>query len=130
MPASILIADSSSAMRAIVQRAIQIANLPVSNCYPAARGAEVLRLFQSHPIDFLLLDIDLADMPGEEVIQAVRAQKQGAAIPFMVTSTDASSARIERLLELGACDYLLKPFSAPTLCARIEQAFRTFHASN
>lgn len=130
MPASILIADRSSAMRALVQRAIQIANLPVSNCYPAAHGADVLHLLQSHRIDFLLLDIDLADMPGEELIRAVRTQRQDAAIPFMVTSADASSARIERLLELGACDYLLKPFSAPTLCARLEQAFRTLHASN
>jgi two-component system chemotaxis response regulator CheY len=117
-------------MRALVQRAIQIANLPVSNCYPAAHGADVLRLLQSQPIDFLLLDIDLADMPGEEVIQAVRAHKQRAAIPFMATSADASSARIERLLELGACDYLLKPFSAPTLCARLEEAFGALHASN
>jgi DNA-binding response OmpR family regulator len=127
MSASILIADSSSAMRAVIQRAIRIANLPVSNCYPAAHGADVLRLLQSHPIDFLLLDIDLADMPGEELIQAV---PEHSAIPFMVTSPDTSSARIERLLELGACDYLLKPFSAPTLCARLEQAFRALHASN
>jgi DNA-binding response OmpR family regulator len=127
MPASILIADSSSAMRAVIQRAIRIANLPFSSCYPAAHGADVLRLLQAHQIDFLLLDIDLADMPGEELIQAVR---EHSAIPFMVTSPNASSARIERLLELGACDYLLKPFSAPTLCARLEQAFRALHASN
>ena len=127
MPASILIADRSSAMRAVIQRAIRIANLPVSNCYPAAHGTDVLRLLHSHPIDFLLLDIDLADMPGEELIQAV---PERSAIPFMVTSPNASSVRIERLLELGACDYLVKPFSAPTLCARLEQAFRALHASN
>jgi DNA-binding response OmpR family regulator len=128
MPASILIADSSSAMRAVIQRAIRIANLPVSNCYPAAHGADVLRLLQSQQIDFLLLDIDLADMPGEELIQAMR--ELSATIPFMVTSAEASSARMERLLELGACDYLLKPFSAAMLCARLEQAFGALHASN
>jgi DNA-binding response OmpR family regulator len=127
MPASILIADRSSAMRAVIQRAIRIANLPVSSCYPAAHGADVLRLLQSQQIDFLLLDIDLADMPGEDVIQTVRKH---SAIPFMVTSVDPSSARIERLLELGACDYLLKPFSTPTLCARLEQAFGALHACN
>lgn len=127
MPASVLIADRSSAMRAVIQRAIQVAGLPVSGCQQAARAGDVLRLLASDQFDFLMLDIDLADMPGEELIQAVR---EHSVIPFMVTSADASPARIERLLELGACDYLLKPFSAPTLCARLEQAFRELHASN
>jgi DNA-binding response OmpR family regulator len=67
-------------------------------------------------------------MPGEELIQAMR--ELSATIPFMVTSAEASSARMERLLELGACDYLLKPFSAPMLCARLEQAFGALHANN
>jgi len=129
MPASILIADSSPAMRAVIQRAIQIAGLPVSGCYQAGRAEDVLRLFESQQIDFLILDTHLAGTEGEELIQALRARREHA-VPFLVTSVDASSARIERLLELGACDYLLKPFSAPTLCARLEQALNTLHANN
>ncbi|HMJ62605.1 MAG TPA: response regulator [Bryobacteraceae bacterium] len=129
MPASILIADSSPAMRAVIQRAIQIAGLPVSGCYQAGRAEDVLRLFESQQIDFLILDTHLAGAEGEELIQALRARREHA-VPFLVTSVDASSARIERLLELGACDYLLKPFSAPTLCARLEQALNTLHANN
>jgi DNA-binding response OmpR family regulator len=127
MPASILIADSSSAMRAVIERAIQIASLPVASCYQAARGADVLDLLAAHQIDFLLLDIDLVDMPGEALIQTLR---ESSALPFMVTSADASSARIERLLELGASDYLLKPFSVPTLCARLGQALEAIHVNN
>lgn len=133
MPASILIADSSPAMRAVIQRAIQIAGLPVSGCYQAGRAEDVLRLFESQQIDFLIvdthLDTHLAGREGEELIQALRARREHA-VPFLVTSADASSARIERLLELGACDYLLKPFSAPTLCARLEQALKALHANN
>jgi DNA-binding response OmpR family regulator len=127
MPASILIADNSSAMRAVIERAIHIASLPVISCYHAARGADVLDLLAAHPIDFLLLDIDLVDMPGETLIQTLA---EHSALPFMVTSADASSARIERLLELGASDYLLKPFSVPTLCARLGQALEAIHANN
>jgi DNA-binding response OmpR family regulator len=122
MPTSILIADSSSSMRAVIERAIRIANLPFSACYQAARAEEVLRLYESHQIDFLLFDTHLAGAAGEELIHELRARREHAALRFMATSADASSARIERLLELGACDYLLKPFSAPALCARLEQA--------
>jgi len=129
MPPSILIADSSPAMRAVIQRAIQIAGLPVSGCYQAGRAEDVLRLFESQQIDFLILDTHLAGTEGEELIHALRGRREHA-VPFLVTSVDASSARIERLLELGACDYLLKPFSAPTLCARLEQALNTLHANN
>ncbi len=127
MPTSILIADNSSAMRAVIERAIHIADLPVTSCYQAALGADVLHLLAAHPIDFLLLDIDLADMPGEALIRTVR---EHSALPFLVTSADASPARIERLLELGASDYLLKPFSVPTLCARLGQALEALHANN
>jgi DNA-binding response OmpR family regulator len=130
MPASILIADSSSAMRAVIERAIHIANLPISACYQAARAEDVLRLYESHKIDFLLLDTHLAGAEGEGLIETLRARREPAALRFMATSADASSARIERLLELGACDYLLKPFSVPTLCARLEQALEALHANN
>jgi DNA-binding response OmpR family regulator len=129
MPASILIADSSSAMRAVIQRAIRVAGLPVSGCYQAGRAEDVLRLFESQQIDFLILDTHLAGTETEELIEAMRTRREHA-VPFLVTSADASSVRIERLLELGACDYLLKPFSAPTLCARLEQALKAFHANN
>jgi DNA-binding response OmpR family regulator len=129
MPASILIADSSSAMRAVIQRAIRVAGLPVSDCYQAGRAQDVLRLYESHGIDFLLLDTHLAGTEAEELIGVLRARREHA-VPFMVTSADASSARIERLLELGARDYLLKPFSVTTLCARLEQALEALHANN
>jgi DNA-binding response OmpR family regulator len=134
MLASILIADSSSAIRSVIERAIRVADLAVSDCYQAADAEDVLRLVGSRRIDFLLLDTHLAGIEEKRLVQAVDAFRgnggKDAAIPFMVTSVDASSARIERLLECGACDYLLKPFSIPTLCQRLETALRTVHANN
>jgi DNA-binding response OmpR family regulator len=128
MPARLLIADSSLAMRAVIARAIRIASLAVSDCYQAADAREVLRLIRTHQIDFLLLDTHLVRMEEEKLLPALGAPD--TAIPFMVTSVDASSTRIERLLEAGARDYLLKPFSMPTLCARLETALGNLHANN
>jgi DNA-binding response OmpR family regulator len=115
-------------MRAVIARAIRIASLAVSDCYQAADAHEVLRLIRTHQIDFLLLDTHLVRMEEEKLLPALSAPD--AAIPFMVTSVDVSSTRIERLLEAGARDYLLKPFSMPTLCARLETALGSLHANN
>jgi DNA-binding response OmpR family regulator len=129
MPASILIADSSSAMRAVIERAIGIAGLPVSACHPASDVQRLLSLVRAREIDFLIVDTHLAGMNENTWIEAIDATRN-VAIPFLVTSPDASFARIERVLQSGACDYLLKPFSIPTLCARLETALRTAHANN
>ncbi|HEY3457664.1 MAG TPA: response regulator [Bryobacteraceae bacterium] len=129
MPASLLIADSSSAMRAFVERAIGIAGLPVSACHQASDAQQLLRLVRSREVDFLLVDTHLIGMNEETWAEAISAARE-AAIPFLVTSPDASFIRIERALQSGACDYLLKPFSIPTLCAKLETALRTAHAKN
>ena len=101
-----------------------------SGCRQAANAKEVLHLLQSGEIDFLLLDTHLPGIEEEGLIQVLGAPCQGAAIPFMATSADASSVRIEQMLQAGACDYVLKPFSIPTLCARLETALRTVHANH
>ena len=129
MPASILIADSSSAMRAVIERAIGIAALPVAACRQASDARQLLHLVRAREIDFLVVDTHLTGMDENTWIEAIDATRN-AAIPFLVTSPDASFARIERVLQSGACNYLLKPFSIPTLCARLEMALRTAYADN
>jgi DNA-binding response OmpR family regulator len=130
MPASILIADSSSSMRALIERAISVAGLPVSRCLQARDAGQALRLIESRSIDFLLLDTHLGGIDQKKLLEALDPRGEATAVPFMVTSSDASSARIQRLLEAGARDYLLKPFSIPTLCARLDTALRTVHANH
>ena len=130
MPSSVLIADNSPVMRSIVERAIRIGNLPVSACYLAADGRAALRIAEAHPIDFLVTDIHMPEMDGEELIQALAARPQARPIPFLVASADASVGRIERMLALGASDYLLKPFSVSTLCTRLGKALEAAHAHN
>lgn len=116
MPASILIADPSSAVRTVVERAIRLANLPVSACHLAAGSADVRRLCASQRIDFALLDTQIGGI-----------EAAGQAVPFMVVSADASSASMERWLALGASAYVLKPFSIPTLVARLKEALAFLH---
>jgi two-component system chemotaxis response regulator CheY len=127
---SLLIVDDSRAMRAVLERAIRLSGLPISNCYQAAHGGEALALLGRHSIDFMLLDVHMPGMDAEELIERWRAQPGAKPIPFLVTSADASAPRIERLLALGACDYLTKPFPLALLCSRLGQALNTLHDRN
>jgi len=116
-------------MRAVIERAVGIAGLPVSAWHQASDAQQLLRLVRSREIDVLLLDTHLAGMNEQMWVETIGAIRK-AAIRFLVTSSDASFIRIERALQSGACDYLLKPFSIPTLCARLETALRTAYAKN
>jgi len=89
-----------------------------------ASGGEVLPSMRKAPPDLLLLDIMLPGLNGLEVCRAVRGDPQTAAVPIiMVTAKDEESDRIVGL-ELGADDYITKPFSPNEVVARIRALLR------
>ena len=92
MPASILIADSSSSMRALIARAISVAGLPVSRCLQACDAGQALRLIESRSIDFLLLDTHLRGIDKKKLLELLDPRSEASAVPFMVTSSDACTA--------------------------------------
>ena len=86
-----------------------------------SRGDEVLEWVQSHSPDLLLLDLMLPGMDGIEVCKQVRAQ---SAVPIIMIT--ARVEEIDRLLglELGADDYICKPFSPREVVARVKAVLR------
>ncbi|MBI4320384.1 MAG: response regulator transcription factor [Chloroflexi bacterium] len=87
----------------------------------AATGGEgVERFLGSHP-DLLLLDLGLPDVDGFEVIRTIRA---GASTPIIVLSVREAERDKVAALDLGADDYLTKPFGVDELLARIRVALR------
>lgn len=87
-------------------------------------GGDVLPRMRKAPPDLLLLDIMLPGLNGLEVCRAVRGDPQTAAVPIiMVTAKDEESDRIVGL-ELGADDYITKPFSPNEVVARIRALLR------
>ena len=88
----------------------------------AADGVTGFRQAQANRYDAIILDLMLPGMQGLDICQQLRAQKRYAPI-LMLT---AKSAEIERVvgLEIGADDYITKPFSMPELMARVKAMFR------
>ena len=87
----------------------------------ARRGAEALDEIERRPIRVIVLDIGLPDMDGFDVCRSIRA---GSRVPIlMLTARDEEPDRVSGL-ELGADDYLTKPFSPRELLARVKAVLR------
>jgi two-component system KDP operon response regulator KdpE len=87
----------------------------------AASGAEALRLAAAQAPDAILLDLGLPDMDGKEVVRTLR---QGSQVPIIVVSARAREAEKIEALDLGADDYVNKPFGMGELLARLRTALR------
>src|ERR1051325_5763648 len=91
------------------------------NVLSAADGSEALKVAAEHPLDLVLLDISLPGPDGLAVLQAVRREMQ---VPVLMISARGREADRVRALDLGADDYLTKPFGVAELLARVRALLR------
>ena len=87
----------------------------------AGTGADALRLFAERTPDLVVLDLGLPDLEGTEVCRRIRA---GSQVPIVVLSARGAEADKVNALDLGADDYVTKPFGPEELLARIRVALR------
>lgn len=87
----------------------------------AATGKEAVSMAASHCPDLILLDLGLPDMDGIEVLRTIR---QWTGIPVIVVSARGHEREKVEALDLGADDYITKPFGTSELLARIRTALR------
>lgn len=87
----------------------------------AATARKALALFQSNPVDLVLLDLMLPDASGEDLCRQVRAVSD---VPVIMISARTDEESIIRGLNIGADDYVCKPFSPRQLMARVRAALR------
>ena len=92
----------------------------------AEDGGKAIKLYQKHDYDLVILDVMLPVMDGIEVCKQIRGH--GVYIPIIMLTS--KSSEIDRVvgLEVGADDYITKPFSIPELLARIKAQFRSVEA--
>lgn len=88
---------------------------------PAYDGTKGLELIEIESPDIVILDINLPDMDGFQVIREIRRFSQ---VPVIMLTVKGEDVDIARGLELGADDYMVKPFSHIELIARVEAVLR------
>jgi two-component system, OmpR family, KDP operon response regulator KdpE len=91
------------------------------NCVEAATGVEAMSVFAKERPDVVILDLGLPDQDGFAVIAAIRA---GSLTPIIILSARSDVEGKVKALELGADDYVTKPFDMAELLARLKAALR------
>lgn len=119
MNAHILIVDDDSRVTSALRRTLAYEGYQVS---VAANGEGALSLARTKPPDLVILDLMLPGIDGLEVCRRLRASGDGVAV-LMLTARDAVADRVVGL-EIGADDYLVKPFALEELLARVKALLR------
>jgi DNA-binding response OmpR family regulator len=118
MPATVLLVEDERKLRELVRAYLERAGLTVLS---TASGAEALALATATAPDLVVLDLGLPDVPGEEVARELRAA--GPVPILMLTARSTEEDRIAGL-EIGADDYVTKPFSPRELVLRVQAILR------
>lgn len=103
----------------LVERILE--DRPLIKLLQVTRGETGVALAQSHSPKLILLDLNLPDVHGSEVLHRLQENPSTARIPVVVISADATPSQIERLLNAGARNYLTKPFDIPPFLAIIDE---------
>jgi len=94
---------------------------PALKLMHARSGESGVELAQAYGPKLILLDLNLPDMHGSEVLRQLQRQPATAQVPVVVLSADATPSQIERLLTAGARNYLTKPFDIDPFLAVVDE---------
>jgi len=107
---TILLIEDDSVLGEVMKKRVETEGY---NCYWEHDGKDgMTRLFEVHP-DLVLLDIVMPNMNGYEVLEMINADKTLSAIPIIVISNSGQPVEIEKILKLGAKDYIVKAHFSP-----------------
>jgi len=122
-PATILVVDDDAGMRAALLKVLRANGF---HCLSAADGYVMTEVMAEHPVDLILLDVMMPGISGFDLCRNLR-QHDGNSIPVIMISARGDEADKVTGLELGADDYLAKPFGDRELLARVRAMLRRSH---
>jgi len=120
----LLIEDDSATVEAI-QLCFEI-HRPGAIIVAAVKGLEGIKVFRSEAPDVVIIDLGLDDIDGMEVLREIRHSSD---VPILIVSAKDEPESVAQAMELGADDYLIKPFDIRDLFARLDNAMHRDHVS-
>jgi two-component system KDP operon response regulator KdpE len=115
---TVLVVDDEAQIRKMLGVFLDSSGLKILEC---GSGQQAIRMCAAHKPDLVLLDLGLPDMNGKDVIAEMRQWSQ---VPIIVLSVHSHDEEVVAALNLGADDYIIKPFSVDVLMARINANLR------
>jgi two-component system chemotaxis response regulator CheY len=119
MSKTILLVDDSLTTRRQAGKALAEAGFDVVE---AANGLEgVGQIQRLDDVALIITDINMPDMDGFEMIEHIKAGPKGAAVPFLMLTSDHGARQVERAQALGAVGWVIKPFKPASLVATVKK---------
>lgn len=113
----VLVADDEKSIKELVGRSLEGRNYRVTG---AGDGSEALRLARAQRPELILLDLEMPGKNGREVLRELKQSAQTRLIPVMMLTGSSEISDKTAMFELGADDYITKPFAPAELAARMD----------
>jgi two-component system chemotaxis response regulator CheY len=117
----VLVVDDFSTMRRIVKNLLR--DLGFTNIQEADDGSTALPMLQNGDFDFVVTDWNMPGMQGIDLLKAIRADSRLAHIPVLLITAEAKKEQIVMAAQAGVNGYIVKPFTAATLKAKLNKIF-------
>ncbi len=112
---NILIVDDSKIVRRVLKntmtRYFKEPEYKELNIFEAEDGLEAMEVMKKEKVDIMLLDWNMPNMTGEEVVDAVRANKEWNKTRIVMATTEGSKSSVLKMIKKGANGYMVKPFN-------------------
>ncbi len=114
---AILVVDDSKVMRDMIVACLRA--IPGAAFTHASSGLEAIERLSLSPFDMMVLDLNMPDIGGIEVLEFVRGQDTLRALPVLIVTTRGDDESRERVLKAGATSFLAKPFTPDSIIAAV-----------
>ena len=113
----VLIVDDSRSLRMVLRRELNA--IGITNTDMAEDGATAIEALRKEPFDLILLDMEMPELTGIDVLRIVKADPELHHVPVIIVSGSEKVDRTVECIQIGAEDYLPKPFNSVLLRARV-----------
>lgn len=124
MNINILIVDDYKTMLRIVRSLL--GQIGFNNVDEAANGAEALTRLKEKTYDLIISDWNMEPMTGLELLKAVRADEKTRNVPFIMVTAESKTDNVIAAKQAGVNNYIVKPFNAETLKAKLASVLGAF----
>lgn len=117
----VLIVDDFATMRRIVRNILK--QIGFKNIVEADDGKSALKELKKRKVDLILCDWNMPEMPGIDLLKAVRADDELKDIHFVMVTAEAQKDNIVEAVKAGVSNYVVKPFTAETISEKLSKIF-------
>ena len=117
----VLIVDDFATMRRILRNILK--QIGFTDIVEADDGHTALKELKKEKIDLILCDWNMPEMPGIDLLKALKADEQLKNIPFVMVTAEAQKENIIEAVKTGVSSYIVKPFTAETVNEKLNKVF-------